>query len=119
MPEEKNQENSHGISPEIIAIHERLTDGEREMKWLKENLLANTKATQTIADNTQPFLELYADLAAGTRFLCRCAMSIRFVLEMVKSYYMPVLIICTFFYAVTHNLQLPEWFHVAIKAVEG
>ena len=117
MLTENNQKVQHR-SPEIFAIHERLADGEREMKWLKENLLANTKATQIIAENTQPFLELYADLAAGTRFLCRCAMGIRFVLEMVKSYYMPVLIICTFIYAITHNFQLPDWFHVAIKAME-
>lgn len=88
------------------------------MSIFEENLIANTKATRQIAENTQPFLELYADLAAGTRFLCRCAMGIRFVLEMVKSYYMPVLIICTFIYAITHHFQLPDWFHVAIKAME-
>ena len=105
-------------SSQIIAIQKRLDENEHDMKTLKENQVIIINSIQQISDNTQPFLAIYKDLESGTRFLCRCAMGVRFILEMIKSYYMPVVILCTFIFVITHNYQLPHWFNAAIQAVE-
>jgi hypothetical protein len=103
-------------SKEIADIKARLDETEQEIKAIKENqvsqtisLEANTIATQKIADNTAGMIELYADLAAGTKFLCRLAMAVQWVLEMIEKYYKKVLILCAIFWAISHNLQVPEW----------
>ena len=105
-------------SSQILAIQVRLLENEKKMNFIEESLLVNTNLMRTIAENTKPLLELHADLAAGTKFLCRCALGVRFILEMVKSYYMPVVIVCTFIFLITHNFQLPHWFNTALQAVE-
>jgi len=109
-------------SKEIAAIEARLDETEKEIKAIKENqvaqtlsLEANTIATREIADNTKGMTELYADLAAGTKFLCRLAMAVQWVLEMVEKYYKKVLIILAAFWAISHNFQIPEWLKVLIK----
>lgn len=117
MTEEKPTELRKPTA-QILAIQLRIYELEKKMNFIEESLLVNTQLTRTIAENTKPLLDLHADLAAGTKFLCRCAIGIRFVLEMVKSYYMPVVIVCTFIFLITHNFQLPHWFNAAIQAVE-
>ena len=105
-------------SSQILAIQKRITETEQDIKTFKENQIIIINSIQQISENTQPFLEFYKDLASGTRFLCRTAMGVRFILEMIKSYYMPVVIVCTFVFLITHNFQFPHWFNAAVQAVE-
>jgi hypothetical protein len=100
---------------EIAAIEARLDANDQRTQVIEDNLKANTEATQQIAENTAGMIQLYTDLAAGTRFLCRCAMAVQWVLEMVEKYYKKVLILSAIFWAISHNLQVPEWLKILIK----
>lgn len=112
----KNRERlSMTIQTEIAAIKARLDEGDKEMKVLKESLIATSQATQTIAGNTAPLLELYTDLAAGTRFLCRCAMAVQWFLEMVEKYYKRMLILAAIVWAISHNFHLPDWAQILFR----
>jgi hypothetical protein len=137
---EIKQERRKTLSPEIVAIHARLDAGDKEMKWLKTNLAANTiategmqadvKATQesvkttqadvkTIAQNTQGLVTLTTELEAGTRFLCRMALGVRFVLkEVIEPFWKPTLI-CFITWNLLFNHSLPVWASEFLKIVGG
>lgn len=92
-------------SPVIQAMHKRLADFE-------SNLLENTKATQAIAKNTAGLVELYTDLAAGTKALCRCALAIKWFLDIIEANYKRLIILGILIWAITHNFHVPDWvFH--------
>ena len=109
-------------STEIVEIKEtlkkqdeQLLRNEDRMIVIERNLLANTKSTleqstqlKTIADNTSPLVSLVTDLTAGTKFLCRVALGISFVLDKVDKFWKP-----TLFMVIVMNLllnhQLPIW----------
>ena len=109
-------------STEIIEIKETLQKQDEQLKRNEDrmiiiecNLLANTKSTleqsvqlKTIADNTLPLVSLVTDLSAGTKFLCRAALGISFILDKVDKFWKP----CLFIVIVMNlllNHQLPGW----------
>ena len=109
-------------STEIIEIKETLQKQDEQLKRnedrmiiIESNLLANTKSTleqsvqlKTIADNTLPLVSLVTDLSVGTKFLCRAALGISFVLDKVDKFWKP----CLFIVIVMNlllNHQLPNW----------
>ena len=105
-------------SVEIIAINAKLTSNENRIMAMETELAANTKATQAIAENTAGLIDLYTDLAAGTRFLCRVALGVCWMLEMIKTYYIPVVILSSFLWALLHHFQFPPWFFKLIREME-
>ena len=104
-------DNSLDMSPVIQAMNERLAHFEK-------NLLANTTATQEIANNTIGLVHLYQDLEAGTKVLCRVALGIKFMGELIKDTYIPVCIIVVIF-STALNRDLPHWVHMIFKFFGG
>lgn len=109
-----DHEDRRQPSLEIKEINERLDRGEQRMRLLEQDLMRNTLATQTIADNTQGLVTLTKDLEAGTKFLCRLAYGIKFMGELIKDTYIPVCILFVVFSAILHK-DLPEWTHAMFK----
>lgn len=104
----------------ITEINKRLDRGDERFSELEENLKANTKATQMIAENTAGMVRLTSELEAGTKFLCRLAMAIRFLLkEVIEPFWKPVLIVMVVIYYITHGHQLPQWTAELLKTVTG
>lgn len=116
-----NMDRRHS-STEIIEIKETLQKQDEQLKRNEDrmitiecNLLANTKSTleqsvqlKTIADNTLPLVSLVTDLSAGTKFLCRAALGVSFILDKVDKFWKP----CLFIVIVMNlllNHQLPDW----------
>ena len=100
-------------------IVRRLDEGDRRFKLLETELSANTTATQQIADNTAGIVRLTTELEAGTKFLCRVAMGIRFILkDVVEPFWKPALIVFVVVYVVIER-RLPDWIGIFLKAVEG
>ena len=103
-------------SIEILGINKRFDAGNKRMDRIEDNqkinldaLKKNTLATETIAKNTAPLISLAADLAAGTNFLCRIALGVRFVLkEVVEPFWKPAAI-CWVVYMLFTQHKLPEW----------
>lgn len=126
---EKNQpqqeERRGPARRELDEIRARLNKGDERFETLEESLRENTAATRQIAENTAGIVRLTTELEAGTRFLCRCALGVRFVLnifvrltnEIIKPLWIPALIVTTVIYYITHDHQLPEWFSVLLKAL--
>lgn len=108
------QQERRRPSREIVEIKARLDEGDRRMEALEEMLKANTDATNQIAENTAGITRLTNELEAGTKFLCRCAMAVTWLLEMVNKFYKPILIIGTFLYFVLFG-KFPEWLDKLFK----
>lgn len=107
------------ISPELLAINNRLDAGDVRMKALEGAIAANTALTQEIADNTKGFVAFQGELERGAHFLCRVAKGIQFVLEQVERHWKKGLMLFLGFYFLTHDFTLPPWFETAVKAVVG
>ena len=121
---EKNQpqqeERRKNSGSEIAEIKSRLDRGDERFKQLEENLKENTDATRQIAENTAGIVRLTTELEAGTRFLCRCALAVRFILkEVVEPFWKPALIVTTVSYYITHDHQFPVWIDAVAKAIAG
>ena len=118
---DENMDRRHP-SVEIVEIKEtlqrqdeQLLRNEDRLIILERNLLANTQATfaqasqiKTIADNTSPLVSLVTDLTAGTKFLCRVAIGISFILDKVDKFWKPTLFIVIIMNLLL-NHQLPVW----------
>ena len=113
-------------SPELEAIYKRLDEGDGRMNRIEEiqhatleSLKQNTIATNQIAENTAGFVDFSNDIAAGTRFMCRCALGIRFLLkEVVEPFWKPTVICYAAYYWTSHQ-RLPEWMADIFKLVGG
>jgi hypothetical protein len=124
MMQEKNNEpasierrKDHAV---IAEINKRLDNGDKRFESLEANLKVNTTATQQIADNTAGLVRLTTELEAGTRFLCRCAMGVRFILkDVIEPYWKPSLIVGVVIFYITHDKTWPAWIDIALKAVKG
>lgn len=118
---EINMDRRHPSS-EIIEIKDtlqkqdlQLNRNEERMIIIERNLLANTQSTLAngaqmalIAKNTEPLVALVSDLTAGTKFLCRLALGVAFVLEQVNKIWKPTLIIVIALNLLL-NHQIPIW----------
>ena len=101
----------------IAELEKRLDTGDTRFKTLEKNLAENTKATKQIAENTAGLVQLTADLQAGTKFLCRVAMGIRFVLkDIVEPFWKPALVVFVVVY-IAMERRLPDWVAILFKAV--
>ena len=65
-------------------VERRLVEGAETMRLLSDGLKTNTELTQQIANNTAGIVSLAQDLAAGTRFLCRLAMAVSWLMRMLR-----------------------------------
>lgn len=102
---------------DIAEIKKRLDRGDERFSELEANLRENTEATRRIADNTAGLIRLTTELEAGTKFLCRVALGIRFILkDVVEPFWKPTLVVIVVLYYITHDHQLPLWFDALIKA---
>lgn len=106
---EKAQEKSEAAA--IIAeINQRLDRGDQRFNELEASLAANTLATQEIANNTAGMVRLSNELETGTRFLCRCAMGVRFVLkEVIEPFWKPTVLSLSLYFYITRDSGLPHW----------
>lgn len=68
----------------------QLEEGRRTMEQLASDLQRNTELTAKIAANTAGIVALSTELQAGTRFLCRCALGVSWLMKTAKDYW-PVL----------------------------
>lgn len=99
-----------GNCPELTTILQRLDAGDTRMSSIESALQENTALTQQVAQNTAGFVAFADDLAAGTRFLCRCVKGMQFVLrDVIDPYWKPVLVVGLFIYWMTHGHTLPDW----------
>jgi predicted transcriptional regulator len=104
----------------IYEIVKRLDNGDKRFESLEASLNLNTRATQQIAENTIGLIRLTTELEAGTRFLCRCALGIRFILkDVIEPYWKPSLIVFVVIFYITHDRTWPAWIDIALKAVKG
>ena len=88
----------------IIEITNRLDRGDERFSILEEDLRQNTEATKRIAENTAGLVKLTTELEAGTRFLCRLAMAVRFVLkDIIEPFWKPSLIVFLVLYFATEH----------------
>ena len=103
---EDQSNRRRSTDPTIIEITGRLDRGDQRFSQLEENLRQNTDATQRIAENTSGLVRLTTELEAGTRFLCRLAMAVRFVLkDIVEPFWKPALIVfLALYFATEHHL---------------
>ena len=94
----------------IAEINRRLDIGDVRFDELEKNLTENTRATMLIAQNTAGMVRLSEDLESGTKFLCRCAMGVRFVLkEVIEPFWKPVLITLSVYYYFVQSAGSPKW----------
>lgn len=104
----------------INDIYGRLNEGDAKFAVLEANLAANTTATQQIAANTAGLVRLTSELEAGTKFLCRAALGVRFILkEVVEPFWKPALIVFVGVYYVTHGDHPPQFIESIFKLVVG
>lgn len=73
---------------ELVEL--RFEEGQRVMSEFAAALQRNTELTAKIAANTEPFVGLYSELQAGTKFFCRCALGVSWLMKTAKEYW-PVL----------------------------
>jgi hypothetical protein len=120
--DQKNQpsDRRNPSTNEIEEIKSRLDRGDQRFQELEANLRENTEATRQIAENTAGIVRLTTELEAGTRFLCRCALAVRFILkDVVEPYWKPSLLVFVVVYYITHDHQFPGWVDSAFKALAG
>lgn len=104
----------------IKEIHDRLDHGDERFEMLEASLQANTVATQQIAENTSGLVRLTTELEAGTKFLCRLAMAIRFLLkEVIEPFWKPALVVFVVISYIVNDHQLPQWVQKLLQTVTG
>jgi len=104
------------LHEEIDVIKERLKDGETQFGTLTAALQSNTELTLKIAADIAPIVSLAQDLEAGTRFLCRLAMCISWVLKTTKEYWPVIMLLMVFAAYMTNSTKLLEF---ASKLLKG
>ena len=118
---------SNNAALEIVAMNRRLDTGDKRMNRIEENqeinlraLEKNTAATEEIAHNTKSLVSLASDLASGTRFMCRCATFVKFLLkDIVEPFWKPALIVFCVIYWLTNNHVFPSWLGSIPKMIGG
>lgn len=115
-----SNERRHVPEHVIAEINSRLDKGDQRFASLEQELRDNTEATKKIAENTAGLVRLTTELEAGTKFLCRVALGIRFMLkEVIEPFWKPALIVSVVIYYMTHDHQLPQWIGELIKMAGG
>ena len=116
--QETTPADSRQPSSEINAVNNRLDIQDRQIFEIKKDLLANTRATKMIAENTHGLVSLAEDLKAGTMFFCRLAIAAKFIGEKIKELYIPVSILVLVFSTAFHQ-DLPDWIKNIFRFLMG
>lgn len=98
-------------------IEAALAENRAIIEALTVAIAKNTEFTMSIAANTAPLIDLVTDVTAGTKFMCRLALGVRFLLiDVVKPFWAPALIIFSIGWMATHD-ALPLWITELIKVL--
>lgn len=113
----QNQTERRKSAPELAAIYERLDKGDQRFAAIEEAIATNTELTREIQRNTAGFVAFSEDLERGTRFLCRCAKGVDFILRRVDRYWKPVLICIVVISWALNGFVLPAWALEPLKRI--
>ena len=80
------------------SIEQRLDDGDKRFSLIEKSL-------SDMAQNTAILVAIMEEITAGTKFFCRVAKGVGFLLERWKG----LLVTCVFIAWISNHFQLPDW----------
>ena len=95
---------------------ERMDSFERMLTANSEMVRENTLLTRSISDNTAGFVAFQNDLIDGTRFLCRCARGVSWLLKTVKENVLTLILVAVIVSWALH-LPIPDSLMKLIKLI--